>query len=131
MIGGNRYRKNSPDSPGFFERGSTEGQEGGVDGHVSLINFTDVRMCVSYSVKYGNKRLEDKNNSNEIIQIEVFLTELKETFFFLMFKREVVRIRQPPTPSSRRLWTLTYFATPLDSYLLRDASGLLHFYKCF
>ena len=36
----------------------------------------------AYSVKYGNKSLEDKNNSNKIILIGFFLKD-KEDFPFL------------------------------------------------
>ena len=55
----------------------------GEQGHVSLINYTAVGKgeMVAYSVKYGNKSLEDKNNSNEIILIVFFFLKFKKTFF--------------------------------------------------
>ena len=57
--------------------------EGEVHGHVFLRHFTAVGGMGAYSVKYGNKRLEDKNNSNDIILTGIFL-KVKETFLFLL-----------------------------------------------
>ena len=71
----------------FLKGGPLKGSRGwggGVHGHVSLRNFTAVggRGLDAYSVKYGNKSLEDKNNSNVIILIGFFM-KFKGDFLFL------------------------------------------------
>ena len=61
----------------FLRRGVTEGQgvfkrprrrqSRGINEHVSLKTFTAVGGMSAYSLKLGNKSLEDKNNSNKIV----------------------------------------------------------------
>ena len=45
----------------------------------------------TYSVKLGNKSLEDKNNLNEIILMQLFFLKVKGDFPFLDVKKGVVR----------------------------------------
>ena len=61
----------------------------GVNRHVFLRNFIAVGGMGAYSVKYGNKNLEDKNNSNKIILTGIFL-KLMRRLFFLTSKGEGV-----------------------------------------
>ena len=83
--------RGSTELQGVFERRRRK-QSWGVHGHVSLRYFTVVRGMGlgAYSVKYGNKCLEGKNNSNEIILIGFFL-KFKGIFLFLTFKRRFLR----------------------------------------